>query len=558
MTHPIPDLLHPSPSLRLDASGLEQAVAFAFAAGGTAETFSRLLDECRTARSAYRSGCFSADLFLSDFVARCVPLRIQGAGSGVHCGALRRVLESPPADPATIEFRHRVLRELLDNPALRRSCEQAWARIRLLRRMLEAAQLGKYRNDIKRRVEILRATREVIDELAAGFGDADSALARLYDYAAELRQSDGYGHLHDLLDYEGHLATMDVRLRVGYDGHLRGFELVRTCENTSNPFYRSPLSRFWTWLRALLRGYRFRQAEVLGTMVEAVFDGVRDTFLYLFQVGCDLEFYLAALAFRDFAQSRGLEVCLPSFVQRGGLVATEMTRLFNPFLLHEPNPPTPCDLRIPEGALVIITGPNSGGKTRLLQAAGLAQLLGQAGFFVPAQAARLAWREGLFVSLMHGPASDQREGRLGTELLRIRTVFEQLSFESLVLLDELCAGTNPSEGIELFELVVSLLAQLRPQALITTHFLDFAGRLERERPIDGLEFLQVELDEHLYPTYRFIPGVAPTSLAKKTAERRGVTRDALLSIIERKIAHRRAQLPPRDSEPGEDGRPSTH
>jgi len=245
-----------------------------------------------------------------------------------------------------------------------------------------------------------------------------------------------------------------------------------------------------------------------------------------------MEFYLASLSLRQLAHDNGLEMCLPEF--KGGADAqSQLEALFNPFLLLEERPPRSAYLAAGERALVVITGPNSGGKTRLLQALALAQLLGQSGSFVPARRATLQVRHGLFVSLSHEVSSDQREGRLGTELLRIRRMFEELRFGSLVILDELCSGTNPSEGEEIFELVVSLLAELEPQAFITTHFLQFASRLEKERPVSRLEFLQVELDAQENPTYGFVPGVATTSLAERTAARLGVTREALRELVDR-------------------------
>jgi DNA mismatch repair protein MutS2 len=201
-------------------------------------------------------------------------------------------------------------------------------------------------------------------------------------------------------------------------------------------------------------------------------------------------------------------------------------------------------LSVQRSGFVIITGPNSGGKTRLLQALGLTQLLGQAGLFVPAKRARLVHRDGLFVSLNQEPLADQPEGHLGMELIRIRKLFEELGFNSLVIMDELCSGTNPSEGEEIFQLVVSLLAELDPQAFITTHFLQFAARLSEERPVSGLQFLQVELDERQESTYAFVPGVAPTSFAGKTAERLGVTRDALLALVEEKKREHGRDTPP--------------
>src|SRR6185312_1532824 len=138
---------------------------------------------------------------------------------------------------------------------------------------------------------------------------------------------------------------------------------------------------------------------------------------------------------------------------------------------------------------------------------------------------------------------DQSEGRLGMELLRIRALFEELGPGAMVILDELCSGTNPSEGEEIFELVIRLLARLRPQAFITTHFLTFAARLARERSIAGLAFLQVELDPSHKPTYQFVPGVATTSLASHAATRLGVTRDELDRLIDQSLARRPRPAP---------------
>jgi len=138
---------------------------------------------------------------------------------------------------------------------------------------------------------------------------------------------------------------------------------------------------------------------------------------------------------------------------------------------------------------------------------------------------------GLVVSLIQETKFDQSEGRLGMELLRIRALFEELGPGAMVILDELCSGTNPSEGEEIAELVLSLLPEIKARAYITTHLLRFAARLAEERPIAALEFLQVELDESERPTFGFIAGVAKTSLAKKTAARLGVTREELEDLI---------------------------
>jgi DNA mismatch repair protein MutS2 len=122
------------------------------------------------------------------------------------------------------------------------------------------------------------------------------------------------------------------------------------------------------------------------------------------------------------------------------------------------------------------------------------------------------------------------------ELLRIRSLFERLPVGAIVILDELCSGTNPSEGEEIFELVVRMLARLRPQAYITTHFLEFAARLATSGHIGELRYLQVALGPDAEPTYQFEPGVAKTSLAGQAAKRLGVTGDQLLTLIDQKLA----------------------
>jgi DNA mismatch repair protein MutS2 len=96
------------------------------------------------------------------------------------------------------------------------------------------------------------------------------------------------------------------------------------------------------------------------------------------------------------------------------------------------------------------------------------------------------------------------------------------------------------------------LPRLRPQVFVTTHFLDAARKLEAERPAERLEFLQVELDGDENPTYQFVPGVAPTSLAHAVASRLGVTQEELEALVERQEAKlRRASTPPERGEAGD-------
>lgn len=536
-----PDLLHPEPELWVNAIALRQVLTFAFASGCGSDAFEHALERTRSAESRFIPDCFEKDLFVRDLVARCFPL---ATTSGKHKPRKRELIElllRPPLASETVAFRHEILRELAARPELARGLDETWRALDELITLLQGQERGKQAENVYRRVEILRAARGVFDKLAAAFVGARSGLARLAEFGARIVQSDAYKHLAELLDHEGHLATLDVRLKLSHDGRVRAFQLIHVEENTGNRFHTGPLYRWFTRLRLLLFGYRVREEELVGRLLQGVFDGIEEFLWLCFQLRRDIEFYLAALGFKAFAEGRGLNVCLPELrpsLEGRPRAASEFERLYNPLLLLEERAPRPCDLTLGGDALLIVTGPNSGGKTRLLQAIGLSQLLAQAGFFVPARRAALALRDGLFVSVVEEAVADAREGRLGTELLRIRHLFENLAWGSLVIVDELCSGTNPSEAEEIFRLVLDLLSEIEPQAVVSTHFLHFAGRLKDERPMHGLEFLQVELDAAQSPTFGFVEGVAETSLARRTAERLGVTREALRDLVDAAKARR--------------------
>jgi len=540
---PIPDLLHPEPSLWLEVAELRQVLTFAFASGVGSDAFERALAKTKSPPSPLVPECFAKDLFVDDFVARCLPLRKGPRSTKERRQALGALLTLPPGDDATIALRHAVLGELLEKPDCRGGLEAIMVAQSELFGMLEGVPRSKDSANTYRRVEILRAVRHAFDTVAAAVPGATSALGRLANFGAAVQASDAYRHLVELLDHEGHLATVDVRLRLARDGHMRSFQILRADENTQNPYYLGPIGRFFMRLRLVFRGYRVGEDELLGRLLQTVFDEIEEPLIALFQVRRDVEFYLAALGLRDLAASKGLPVCLPEVVSSVGtepLPDSHFESLYNPLLLLEERPPRPTDLSVGGSAQLIVTGPNSGGKTRLLQAVGLAQLLAQAGFFVPARSARVASRPGLFVSVVEEATADAREGRLGTELMRIRKLFERLAWGSLVIVDELCSGTNPSEAEEIFALVLGELSALEPQTIVTTHFLHFAAGLAKEQSVPRLEFLQVELDETQTPTFGFTRGIATTSLARRTAERLGVTREALKGLVDEAKRRRQA------------------
>jgi DNA mismatch repair protein MutS2 len=512
--------------VRIDASSFGQTLVFAFAAGAPADVVEEAVGRAALPDSSWEVAGFARDLFVGQIVQRGFEVRIDGKAHPSCARYVERVLLGPPRNPADSELRRGVLSELTEVPALRAEAERVYLAIVHLRAMLCAPRQPAPR---VRRMEILRAIREALALLARSFEGARSALSRLRAFGEAVVATGEYARLVALLEHDEHQGSLDLRVRVGADGEVRSMELLAVRDNDENPFYVSPLRRWWVRFALMLRGYRATAGEVAERLLSEALSGVERPVAVIFQAFGDLGVFLGAMGFRDHALAKGLSVSLPAIAASGE--ALELQGLFNPLLLMAGITPVAADVRAGPGAIVVVTGPNSGGKTRLLQSIALAQLLSEGGFFVPARVARVPRATGLFASLFEEASADQPEGHLGMELLRIRKLFDDLDAGALVVLDELCSGTNPSEGEEIARLVLSLLPELGVRAFVTTHLLSFAAELSAHRPSAALEFLQVELDENERPTYRFAPGVARTSLAQRTAERLGVTRGELLDRI---------------------------
>jgi len=163
-------------------------------------------------------------------------------------------------------------------------------------------------------------------------------------------------------------------------------------------------------------------------------------------------------------------------------------------------------------ALVLITGPNRGGKTTFLRAVGLAQLMMQAGMFAPAEAYSANLALGLFT---HFPREEDRameQGRFEAELKRMSSVVDRLRPHALLLCNESFAATNEREGSEIAYHVVGALLEKQVKIFYVTHLYEFARRfhesgrgsvlsLRAERLEDGTCTFKLKEAQPLPTTY---------------------------------------------------------
>ncbi len=186
----------------------------------------------------------------------------------------------------------------------------------------------------------------------------------------------------------------------------------------------------------------------------------------------------------------------------------------------------PLDIRLGEDFdVLIITGPNTGGKTVVLKTLGLVCLMARAGMHVPAEKASVPLYHDIYVDIGDEQSLEQSLSTFSSHMSRIIRIIEEADERSLVLLDELGAGTDPAEGAALGEGILERLVNLGCSACVVTHL----GRLKTfatARP--GVENASVDFDiRTLRPTYRLRIGSAGSSNALEIADRLGLQQDIL-------------------------------
>ncbi|MGQ9707609.1 MAG: endonuclease MutS2 [bacterium] len=373
--------------------------------------------------------------------------------------------------------------------------------------------------------DLKRAIDQAIDESGA---IKDSASQRLTEFRAELRERRNQlvkrmeRMIEDEPDrFEGTVVVRGERfvLPVKLEAKNQVPGVIHSVSATGQTVFIEPFETITEQnrLQELRDAERSEIERIQRELTGLVFRSRRELAMGLNAIGT-LDLLLAKSRFTKRFN------CVRPIIDQG--LRLELVQVRHPLLvLHKPDV-VPLDFRLPDSIrIVLVSGPNAGGKTVVLKTIGLCALLLRCGMFVPAsEGTRMPLFEQVFAGIGDEQSLEADVSSFTAHLNRLKEILAAADARSLVLIDEIGSRTAPEEGSAL---AIAVLEELRNRGgctVVTTHFNSLKAYVQNE---PGMANAAMEFRDG--PTYRLIMGLPGESSALEIAEQSGLPR----KVVER-------------------------
>ena len=400
------------------------------------------------------------------------------------------ILTGVSGDLETIRYRQEILQDCLNHPAVVRELYSVAVEANEKRR-------GHYLGFLSRHPDsVLRDALETMATLL----DFLRALRRIADVHAERFSSEGWTTFFSMVRRD-----LDDEYFDGVQSHLEALrfrtgELISAKVGKGNKgrdyvLHRAPYRKWtlWDWWTGLFQekspAYRFELAprdeagaqalnelrnrgiSLAANALGQAADHVRDFFSML---RAELAFYIGCLNLHEQLARKGEPTCVPSPAPSSerrlscrGLYDVGLTLTVEPRVVGN-------DANADGKDLVVITGPNTGGKSTFLRSVGLAQLMMQCGMFVPAESFSASLCDGLVTHYKREEDVSMASGKFDEELSRMSDIVDHIAPYSMILFNESFGATNEREGSEIARQIISALLENRVRTLFVTHMYELA------------------------------------------------------------------------------------
>lgn len=315
-----------------------------------------------------------------------------------------------------------------------------------------------------------------------------------------------------------------VPLKSEYKGQING--VVHDTSATGSTIFIEPMSVVET--NNEIRVLKSREQEEIERILSELSSdagGSADSIISSYKALCaiDMAFAKAKLAYK-------MKASLPLIGNDGHIF---LKRARHPLISYKTVVPVTVGLG-GEYDTLVITGPNTGGKTVTLKTIGLLTVMTMCGLMIPVDdGSRISVFEKVFADIGDEQSIEQSLSTFSSHMVNIISITENADNNSLVLFDELCAGTDPVEGAALAKAILMHLSSVGAKVAATTHYPELKSyAIDTER----VENASCEFDvKTLKPTYRLIIGMPGRSNAFAISKRLGLNAD-IIDAAEKEVS----------------------